>query len=75
MNDASSLHPESGVRVRLLLAHHAEAGAEYAVELFFSDERIEGQAQVPTSGGLDLTLAEDAPPYAEAGARAFLRQV
>ncbi|MFT5352855.1 MAG: hypothetical protein ACI9KE_000052 [Polyangiales bacterium] len=69
------LHPESGVRVRLDLKSESAAAAEYALTLFFSAERRHhGQATVPPEGTIEIEGLIDAPAYAQAAAKAFLRQ-
>lgn len=69
------LHPESGVRVRLDLKSTSDESAEYALTLFFQGDRREhGEAAVPPEGGIEIQGLSDAPAYAQAAAKAFLRQ-
>lgn len=69
------LHPESGVRVRLDLKSKSADAAEYTLTLFFVGEHREhGEATVPPEGVIEIRGLEDAPAYAQAAAKAFLRQ-
>ncbi|MFK8000439.1 MAG: hypothetical protein AB8H86_12635 [Polyangiales bacterium] len=69
------LHPESGVRVRLDLKSKSAEAAHYSLTLFFRDaHREHGEATVPPEGGIEIQGLTDAPAYAQAAAKAFLRQ-
>lgn len=68
------LHPESGVRVRLDLISKNDESAEYSLTFFFAEEQRKGSAKVPASGSVEMAGVEELPAYAQAAARAFLRQ-